>query len=344
MAQLAGVSYTTVSHVINGTRRVAAETAARVEKAVEELHFRPCARARGLRTGTSGLIGVLTSRGQDLYFDEVLVGIEDACREAGVGMIVSHSNGDPEEEVESIGMLVSKAVDAVLLNNFMGGEEAFAILNSVRMPIVIMQARSLGPPADIVTTDDYDGARAAIAHLIGLGHERIACIAGHAYVHHDVVVRRAGYLDALTAAALTPREDFFVMSDYTSEGGYESFKDLLATDEPPTAFFFYSDVMALGALRAAADLGLRIPQDVSIVGYDDISLAAFTSPRLTTVSQPKKRLGALAVRRALLRLADRELAAETIMLPVTLAVRESSGPAPGLRARAPSPPASYPLG
>lgn len=328
MAQLAGVSYTTVSHVINGTRRVAAETASRVAKAVEELHFRPSAGARSLRTGTSGLIGVLTSRGQDLYFDEVLDGIEDACRDAGFGMIVSHSNGDEDEEVASLGMLVSKGVDAVLLNNFTGSANAFSILTAAAVPIVIMQARSPGPPTDIVATDDYGGARSAVSHLIDLGHRRIACVAGHAFPHHDVISRRAGYLDELAAAGIAPREDFFRMADYTAEGGYESLKDLLSLRDAPTAFFFYSDIMALGALRAAADLGVRVPQDISIVGYDDVSLAAFTSPRLTTVTQPKVKLGSLAVRVALGRLRDRGTPPVTTVLPVVLALRESTGRAP----------------
>ncbi len=307
---------------------MAPETASRVERAIEELHFRPSERARGLRTGTSGLIGVLTSRGEDLYFDEVLVGIEDACREAGVGMIVTHSNGDPAEETESVGMLVSKGVDAVLLNNFMGSAEAFAILEAARMPIVVMQARPTAYAADIVTTDDYGGARAAIEHLLERGHRRIACVAGPAYPHHDVVARKAGYHDALAAAGIAPRLDYFATADYTAAAAYGSFTRLMAVPDPPTAVFLYSDIMAHGALRAAADLGLRVPRDVSIVGYDDVSFAAFTSPRLTTVAQPKKRIGELAVRAALARLRDPATAPVTTVLSISLTVRESSGPAP----------------
>jgi DNA-binding LacI/PurR family transcriptional regulator len=324
---LADVSYTTVSHVINATRRVAPETADRVRAAIAELRFRPCSRARGLRTGKSGLLGVLTTRGHDLFFGEVLVGVENACREAGVGLIVSHSEGDEATELEALGMFVSKGVDAVIVNNLVGGPEAFDLIAAAGLPLVILQAVSPGPAADSIAGDDYAGAFAAAGHLAALGHRRIACLAGHALPHHTVMRRRDGYAAALRAAGIEPDPSWFVVTDYRPESAYAAVVALRGRPEPPTAFFCYSDLTAMAALRAAADLGLAVPGDVSVVGYDDIMPAAYTIPRLTTVRQPKAELGAAAVAKALERRDSPTLEPRTTALPVELVVRESTGPA-----------------
>ncbi len=328
MAERAGVSFTTVSHVINGTRRVAPETEARVRRAIEELKYHPCARARSLRTGTSGLIGVITTRSDDLYFAEITGGLEDACREAGVGLLLCHTEGDSLLEDESVSMLLSRGVDALVINNFLGGPEAIERLAASGRPIVLLHARFPELEADVVRIDDRDGARKAVSHLIELGHRRIACIAGDALPEHFVHDRYAGYLESLAAAGIEPDDDYFLVGDYSIEGGYECFKDLLSLPKPPTALFFYSDGMAFGALRAAADLGIEVPGEVSIVGFDDISPAGYTVPRLTTIRQPKPELGRTAVTRALERASNRGLSPETRMLGVELIVRESTGPAP----------------
>lgn len=270
----------------------------------------------------------MTTRSDDLYFAEMMGGLEDACREAGVGMLLCHTEGDPVLEDESVAMLLSRGVDALVINNFIGDPEVKERLAASGRPVVLLHSRTPGLEADVVRIDDRGGARKAVSHLIGLGHRRIACIAGDALPEHYVHERKAGYLESLAEAGITPEDDYFLVGDYSLEGGYECFKDIISLPEPPTAFFFYSDGMAIGALRAAADLGIAVPGEISIVGFDDVQPAGYTVPRLTTVRQPKIELGRAAVTRALERASNRELSPETLVLGVELIVRESTGPAP----------------
>ena len=326
VAELAGVSFSTVSHVVNGTRFVAPETALKVEQAIAALGYRPCSQARSLRTGSSGLIGVMTTHGNDVFFSEVLCGIEDACRDTGRGIIVTHTEGDPDREAECVEMLLTKGVDGFILNNLTGNPKALNLLENYTVPLVMLQAVSPGQPMDIVRADDRQGALQAVSLLLRLGHRKIACIAGFSLPHHCIRERRAVFLEVLEAAGIENGEKYFVYGDYSLEGGYECAKDFLCTDDPPTAFFCYSDLMAMGAIRAAADLGVRVPEDVSIVGFDDISLASCTVPRLSTVRQPKEELGRNAVFRILERAAGSPAVPQTMTLGVELIERESTGP------------------
>jgi LacI family transcriptional regulator len=326
VADKAGVSFTTVSHVINGTRRVAEETALRVHEAIHDLSFEPCERARSLKRGSSGLLGVITLSGIDPYFSEVLEGMDAACRANGYGILVCHSDCSPELEEENLKLLRAKGADGIIVNSLMGDKAILDRLRESHVPVLVLQAAFEDAGIDCISSDDRRGAFDAVTRLIALGHERIACVAGIGAPYGSSNQRLSGYREALAAAGIFLSDDYVRLEPFGLEGGYEGVRDLFRLAEPPTAVFLYSDVMAQGALRALEDLGKDVPGDVSVIGFDDLPLCEFTVPRLSSVRQASSELGRLAVERILSRLKSPELESERRILPVELVLRESTGP------------------
>jgi LacI family transcriptional regulator len=330
VAEKAGVSYTTVSHVINGTRRVAAETSERVLRAVNELSYEPSAAARCLRKGVSGIIGVMSDHAVDPYFAEILRGIEEACRGTGQGILVCHSDGSAEMEEDNIRMLKSKGADGLIINSLIGPDHTIEKLKASRAPVLVLQSVFPEGGIDCLHTDDKGGARQAVQRLIELGHRLIACVAGTAMPHSSSRRRLEGYREALTGAGLYLSDDYLRLGDFSMHSGYANTIDLMRIDKPPTAIFLCSDSMALGALRALADLGISVPGQVSVAGFDDLPFCEFCSPRLSSVRHPGAELGRLAVERLRARAMDPSLKAECRALPSSFISRESIGPAPGV--------------
>jgi LacI family transcriptional regulator len=326
VADKAGVSYTTVSHVINGTRRVAEETALRVHEAIRDLSFEPCERARSLKRGSSGLLGVLTVSGIDPYFSEVLEGIGAACHANGYGILVCHSDCSPELEEENLKLLRSKGADGIIVNTFTGDKGFLERLRESRVPVLVLQAAFEDGGIDSLRSDDRRGAFEAVTRLVALGHERIACVAGIGTPQGSSNQRLAGYREALAAAGIFLSGGYVRIEPFSLEGGYSGVRELFRLGEPPTAVFLYSDVMALGALRALRDLGKDVPGEVSVIGFDDLPLCEFSVPRLSSVKQASFELGRLAVERILERVKEPGLAPKQRLLPVELAMRESAGP------------------
>ncbi len=329
VAEKAGVSFTTVSHVINGTRRVAEETAMRVHEAIRDLSYEPCERARSLKRGTSGLIGVMTASGVDPYFSLVLEGIDSACRASGMGTLLCHSDCDPSIEEENVRLLRSKGADAIIVNSLVGEKGLLERLAEAKAPVLALQADFEDDRVDCIHANDREGAFEAVSRLVALGHERIACVAGIGTPHGSSNRRLAGYREALAAARIALPDDYLRLSPFSLDGAYDAVIDLFRMDEPPTAIFLFSDAMALGALRALEDLGKAVPRDVSVIGYDDLPLCEYSVPRLSSVSQPAFDLGRMAVERVLARVRDPSLRPENRSLPVRLVMRESTGPVSG---------------
>jgi LacI family transcriptional regulator len=329
VAELAGVSTATVSHVLNKTRKVNPDTLARVEAAIEELNYRPNAQARSLKTGLSYQIGVINISSIDPFFSAVLHGLERAATAEGYGVLVGNSEFLLEQQESNIDLLIDKGIDGMIINSPIVTEEFYALLRELTIPCIMLQFYDESLPVDFIHPDDLTAAYNATSHLLDLNHTRVACIAGFAYRQHSAYQRGEGYRKALQDRGLPFREDYFVVTDYSIQQGYDTFTQLRALPDPPTAFIAYSDELAMGALRAAADLGLSVPGDVSIIGFDDLDLASYTIPRLTTVFQEKALLGQLAFERLRSRIDDPSLPPQRTILPTRLIVRESCGPAPG---------------
>ncbi len=328
VARLAGVSIATVSHVINHTRKVNPETHIKVEKAILALDYHPNAAARGLKTGYSNLIGVMSISSIDPFFSEVMVGLERAAASSGYGLLLQNSEFDIRVQMDNLQLLLQKNIDGLVVNSPIMTAEFMAAVCKLKFPVLFLQYFDKDMPIDFIHTDDFTAAYDAVNHLIGLGHRRIACVAGFAYPQHSAFHRRAGYEQALRDHKLPVDNTLFIATQYAMQEGYDAFKRLHAQKLPPTAYLTYSDYLALGVTRAAADAGLDIPGDVSVVGFDDIEISAYTCPSLTTISQQKTAMGQAAFERICARIADPSLPVGRQILPARLVVRESTGPAP----------------
>jgi LacI family transcriptional regulator len=325
VAKLANVSNATVSHVINKTRKVNPETIEKVQWAIRELNYRPNEMARGLKTGNSRLIGVLNYYSIDVYFAEVLTSLEAAAYQAGYDVMLRHTERDGENQGDAISAWINKNIDGLIINSPYIDDEFYDLIDRLNCPCVVMHIEDEKFKGDVIRGNDMQASEEAVNYLIGLGHERIACIKGVAYEYHTASYRRMGYEKALRAAGLSVREEYIIHTDYDIDEGYQAFKTLMSLPHPPTAIFTYYDLLAIGAMRAAADLGIRVPEDVSIMGFDDIMLAKYTTPRLTSIDQNKQRMGTMAVQLIIDRINDASLPPRQVVLPMNLVVRESTG-------------------
>jgi LacI family transcriptional regulator len=313
VASRAGVSVTTVSHVVNTTRPVSAAVRARVDEAIRTLGYVPSAVARSLKSNTTRTLGMLIPNSSNPYFAEIVRAVEDRCFASGYALILCNTDDAPERQSVYLTVLAERRIDGLIVVSTGDDDALVAQLHGLKMPTVLLDREIGDPGCDMVETAHKEGALLAVRHLLALGHRRIACIAGPAHVIAGEQ-RVEGWREALAAA-----------------GGYEALRAIL-DDEPdamrrPSAVFVCNDLMAIGALRAAHERAVRVPEDLSLVGFDDIELAAYTSPPLTTVAQPKERIGALAVDLLIERLSGRRHEARKVMLQPELRVRASTATA-----------------
>jgi len=322
VARKAEVSTATVSRVINGTRFVSEELRARVYQAMRELDYRPNAIARSLRRKETRNIALVVPDIAYPFVAEVAKGVEDEVFKAGYSAILCESKGNEERECACIRLLLMKQVDGIV---FVASGESPGYIRALvkqRMPVVVCGRDLPDVAVDTVITDDAGSGYQATEYLIRLGHRRVGCIVGPPGLGISDG-REDGYRRALEErgipwdAALTARGDF------RCRGGYDAMRELLALDDRPTAVFACNDLMAMGAICAASKRGLRVPQDLAIIGCDDIALASFTNPSLTTVAHPKREMGRVAVDMLVRRIEDRDLRPTKRVLPTELVIRDS---------------------
>lgn len=326
VAERAGVSVTTVSHVINETRPVSDKLQQRVINAMAELGYRPNALARSLRRKQSHTIGIIVPDSVNPFFAEVARGIEDVSFEQDYSVILCNSDGDLAKELLYTNVLAEKRVDGILFVAVSGVTTDHLLpLQARKMPVVVVDRDVPGAAFDSVLVDNAQGGRLATQHLIDLGHQRIGCITGPPDLTSSAE-RATGYRQALHENNLASDEKLIAGGDFQYRSGYEAARQLLAVDDPPTAIFAGNDLMAVGAICAVAELGLRVPADLSIVGFDNIRLASFTNPPLTTINQPKSKMGELAATMLLERMRNRELSPRRRLLETSLLIRQSTGP------------------
>jgi LacI family transcriptional regulator len=325
VAERAGVSTSTVSHVINNTRVVSDDVRERVLALIAEMRYIPSAVARSLKNDKTQTIGMMIPNNSNPYFAELIQGIEDASFKLGYNIILCNAYDDPEKQAAYIRVLMEKRIDGLILVSSGSSDELSRLLASQNIPMVLVDREVEGVEADFVEADHEQGGYIATKYLIDLGHRDIACVSGPIDLlpSRDRVV---GYLRALKEAGIRFRLDYLVRSDFTSEGGYNAFTQLLALKQPPTAIFASNDLMAIGGICAASEARVRIPEDLSVMGYDDIALASFSTPRLTTVAQPKYEMGELTARVLVDRIAGVNRAPHREKLQSELIVRQSTAP------------------
>lgn len=288
VAQAAGVSISTVSHVINDTRYVSDETRAKVFAAVEKLNYRPNSLARAMVRQETRTIGLIVPDNANPFFAELARGIEDHGFAAGYSVLLCNSDRNAAKELAYLDMLISKRVDGVIYMTSDNAKERLQPLHQQKIPAVTFDREY--DDADAILLDNYQGGYDATQHLIDLGHTRIACITGpdSGTRSHDRVL---GYRAALAGATLLVDGSLIRTGDWTFHSGYQQAKHLLRMTAPPTAIFACNDLLAIGAIVAALERGLTVPGDLSVIGYDNITLSSFSVPPLTTMATPILSIG-----------------------------------------------------
>ena len=294
VASRAGVSPTTVSHALSGKRPVAASTRKSIERAARELHYRPNAVARSLRTRRSHTAGLIIPDISNPFYPRLARGLQDELAAVGCHVLVCNTDRRPGNELEYLVDVLDRQVDGVVIVAFHLSTADLAQVPLADVPLVSIGSRLDHPSIDLVRTDDGAGARDATRHLLDLGHS-VGLIGGPAGLPPSES-RAAGYREALADAGAAFRPEFVVDGDFTRAGGAAAMHAMAALPDRPTAIFCANDVMAIGAMDAARELGLDVPRDVALVGYDDIEAAALVTPALTTVHNPADQLGAAAGR------------------------------------------------
>ncbi len=292
VAEAAGVSPSTVSRILNGTAAVSQSKKDAVQAAIQELGFQPNPVARGLAGGRTLSIGVVTQIISSPFYGEALLGIERELERAGYVPLFVSGNWHEDDERKAIEALLSRRVDGIIvLAGRLSNEKLVQLTTG--LPTVVVGRQLAGPKLYSFGFDNRLGARLATQHLIEQGHRRIAFIAGD-LLHDDAVERQDGYLDAMAAAGLPVDPDLMVQSDFTAAGGMLAVSRLLERTVSFTAMFVSNDEMAMGACLGLHRRNLRVPDDVSLVGFDDVVMARYTMPPLTTVRQSVYEIGSEA--------------------------------------------------
>jgi len=319
-----GVSIATVSRALTRPHLLRPKTRERVLHAVERLGYRPNLLARGLRQGLAQAI-LFVAPNLSPFFLEIFAGAEEVTRTSHFALLFGNSGGDAEREQYFFDQVSSGRADGIIL---LTGAAPAAYSSGDRQlpPLVTVLERLPGAAVPVVHTDHQAGATEAMRHLIGLGHRRIAHISGLRKVP-STLRRLEGFRQALAAAGLAAPAELLYSGDFSVGSGAAGMQQLMALAHPPTAVLCGNDEMAYGAIRAAHKLGLSVPGDVSIVGFDDQNLAEFYNPPLTTVNIPRQELGRRAAQELIEQLAGRDVARE-VTLPTRLIVRESTAAPP----------------
>ena len=313
--------------MINRTRAVNVQTAARVWEAIEELRFSPSTLARSLRMKSTLTIGVVSDYAGNPFFSEVVAGIEEVCFERNFSVFLSFSERDEAKETLSVQNLLRRGVEGLIWHAFQPDPGLEKLLAEAQVPVILFQRTQEAWKRDALVTDDALGGELVMDHLLGLGHRRIALITGETFPSHPSRRREVSYRQRLEAAGVGVDEGLIQYANYTYEGAYEATRELVALANAPTAYFCISDRMALGCLSALQDAGLRVPEDVSLVGYDNLELLNYVRPRLATVEHGGREAGRRLARRLFERIKDQGLAVEELISVPRLLVRETTGPA-----------------
>lgn len=324
VAREAGVSVATVSRVLNASGPVREETRRVILAVAERLRYMPNTAARSLSTRRTGMVGVLLPDLYGEFFSEVIRGIDQTVQSNGYHVLISSSH-NAREEIEAALRAMRGRVDGLILMAPDLDAESLVTNLPERLPLVLLNTHLKDSTFDSINIDNFDGARRMTWHLLDAGHRRIALITGGAR-NYDAQERLRGYRAALQSRGLAVDERLVLPGDFTESSGYATTKRLLAESSRPDAVFAANDSMAVGALSALRDAGLRVPDDIAVVGFDDIPIAQYLSPALTTVRVSIASLGVRAAARLFDSLSARERPLHTQeILPTELVVRRSCG-------------------
>ena len=326
VARRAGVSKTTVSRIINGIPNSASpSTIQRVTKVIEQLGYVPNTLAASLKSFETKTVGIIVGDIENPFFGVVIKGIANTLRDAGYYVILADSGYSFKNERELALVFIERQIDAIILAP--SGPSPSKSLEKAHergIPIVLIDNNYADFDVDFVGVDNFNASYQASRYLIELGHKDLAIITG-LQQRFSSSERSNGFLSALEDCHIQLNPLYFKESDYSVEGGYNRTKELIQLDKPPTAIFISNNFMTVGALRAFHEAGVQIPDDISIIGFDDMYWYTITNPPLTAIDQPAYDLGKVAAERVLLRLrGNQEIPPERIELATQLKIRGST--------------------
>ncbi len=329
IAERAQVSLGTVSNVVNGTRPVREHLRERVLEAIRSLEYQPSQLARGLRRNSTNMLGMLIPDITNPFFPGVVRGAEDVAFKGSYRVVLCNTDNDPAKEQAYLDELRSYRPAGLLV--IAADESNLATALGVPIPsdpaVVCIDRRLVGWRGDAVLAANEEGAFEATEHLLNMGHTRVATICGPSHVT-TALERLTGFRKALAKQGLQIPPEYIQEAKFDRESGYRSSMRLLAMSPRPTAIFAVNDLVALGALLAARELGLNCPKDLSIIGFDNLDIGMFTDPALSSVHQPGYQMGARAARLILERIKGKKGRAQQIILPAELRLRNSVAPPP----------------
>jgi DNA-binding LacI/PurR family transcriptional regulator len=330
VAARAQVSTATVSRTINGSNKVNPATAARVHQAVEELNFVPNHNARALGSGRSNLLGLIISDITNPFFPELVKAFERIALLQGKDVLITNTDYDSERTRQCVTRLLQRKVDGVAIMTSEMDDHLTELFRRSGIPVVFLDVGSAGPGMSCVRIDYPAGVEMALSHLTALGHTSIAFISGPMQLA-SARTRYRAFTESSARDHLSAYPGLLQEGNHRTDGGYEAMRRILALDELPTAVLCSNDLTAIGALGAIAKAGLKVPEDISMIGFDDIKLSAYTSPGLTTVRLPYSDIARASVR-ALVRESDQDgrtrEEGEPKMIQPIFVERHSTGPAP----------------
>jgi DNA-binding LacI/PurR family transcriptional regulator len=335
IADVAGVSQSTVSRVLTGAPNaipINPATRERILEVARQMRYRPNPLARGLRGARTMLLGVIVREITDPFFAGAVDAISTEANRRGYNVVLGDAHGHTDEAIALRAVLETRHCDAILLLGDTSDQpRLMEDLRDTNVPVVgLWQGTARMPGISVVGVDNKFGLGGLMDHLLGLGHRKIAFVGGvfvEGRLIGDIGERRAAFLERATAEGLETPDGFVRDARNTLSGGAGALRELMALPERPTAILASTDVLAIGALHAASHMGLHVPEEISIVGFDDLPMAEYTTPTLTTVCMPIAAMAAAGVKAAIDECQDREATTVQILMP-TLVVRESSGRAP----------------
>ena len=327
VARLSGVSLGTVSNVLNGNPAVSAENRGKVLDAINKLNYTPNFAARALKTNKSKTIGLVIPDINNPFYPEFARGAEDAAQACGYALFLCNSDRNIEKERGYITALSEKMVDGIILFKTHLPVNELEVLCSSMKVVLADYGRNSRLNCGIIKIDDYKGVYSAFEYLWQKKHRRIAMIAGR-LDSQSAKDRVRSYRDFIAARKIKIPPEFIQAGNYDRQSGYDCAAALLEIKNPPTSIFAANDLMALGAIQAAGEIGFKTPRDISIIGFDDIEMAAFSVPALTTVRQPKYEMGQYSTQALIRRIEnpDSGIGKQTIkILETQLMERQSAG-------------------
>ena len=324
VADRAGVSIATVSRVSADPAAVSDELRLRVQEAALALNYRPSRAARTLRGRTSQAVGVVIPDLENPFFTAVVRGIDLVLQAAGYTLLLANSDEDAARERTILETLRAEGVAGIIFVPINAARDAYRDVLAPPLHTVAVDRSPSNLRPDLVTVDNVEGTRAGVAHLLAMGHRDVALLGGPSK-HSTAKERERGYEDALRAAGRPLRPELVYYGDFREGGGYDGMKALIALPHRPTAVFVANNLMTLGAFRALHEAGIRIPEEIAVVGFDDMPWATSLNPPLTVASQPSQEIGSSAADLLLDRIARPDRAIRHLILETKLVVRASCG-------------------